>query len=599
LADTLAQPGTASPMGELGFMGQGIQDERHLANELKTKQPILAIIGNPPYRRLEEGENHTLVGNWMDGVWDDLKRPVRDAGWGNQLNTFPELSVAFWRWSLWKIFEAENAPKRGIVAFITNRKFLTGKPYAGLRQMMRKRFDKIEIIDLRGDSRLGERAGVEGDQNVFNIQVGVCITLAIADGTKPADAEASIHYRDTWDAKSFRRREKLSWLTASIANGNVGDWVQVNRKGLDDFRPKPFANGEWVGLNECFAFGGSGTETKRDHIAYAPTRAKLELQINELVASTATERDELFNSTLMNSAATAQSFGWQPSTVKTASYRPLDRQFHYSDRRFNDRPRPELLACWGETNMALFSMPSGTNAGPATWCHNSVPDRHAFRGSYGGYAFPLWDRRSGPEAHNLNPALLVGLQEAYGKNITPTQVFDCMLCLLSAKSYSLNFAEDLEDVFPHIPFPAQYKIFLEAAALGAEIRNVETFAQTPNPEFLPASLCHFTVPPKGKIISPRYADGSFELCEHGAGKATGIPAEIWHYAVSGYELLPKWIKGREGLEVDLALATELRDICGRIAELIDLSAKADKILVKTLKKVLDRAAFGLPPTSSE
>jgi predicted helicase len=71
-----------------------------------------------------------------------------------------------------------------VVAFITNRKFLTGKPYAGLRQMMRRRFDRIEIVDLRGDSRLGERAGIDGDQNVFNIQVGVCITLAMADGSK-------------------------------------------------------------------------------------------------------------------------------------------------------------------------------------------------------------------------------------------------------------------------------------------------------------------------------------------------------------------------------------------------------------------------------
>ena len=174
-----------------------------------------------------------------------------------------------------------------------------------------------------------------------------------------------------------------------------------------------------------------------------------------------------------------------------------------------------------------------------------------------------------------------------------------MLCLLSAKSYTLNFAEDLEDVFPHIPFPAQHKTFLEAAALGAEIRSVETFARDPNSEFLPASLCRFIVPPKGKIINPTYADGSFEFCEHGAGKATGIPNEIWHYSVSGYELLPKWIKGREGLEVDLSLATELRNICGRIAELIDLSAKADKILTETFKKVLGRAALGLSPTLSE
>src|SRR5690606_20601675 len=138
--------------------------ERRLANEIKSRTPILAILGNPPYRRLARGENETLVGRWMDDLWRDLKQPVSEAGWGNQLNTFPELSVAFWRWAIWKLFEAENAPRRGVVAFITNRKFLTGKPYAGLRKMMRERFDRIDVIDLRGDGRTGARADIVDDQ---------------------------------------------------------------------------------------------------------------------------------------------------------------------------------------------------------------------------------------------------------------------------------------------------------------------------------------------------------------------------------------------------------------------------------------------------
>jgi hypothetical protein len=72
---------------------------------------------------------------------------------------------------------AENAPSRGVVAFITNRKFLTGWLYAGLRKMLRERFDRVEIIDLRGDVRRGERAGVDSDQGVFNIMVGTAVTL--------------------------------------------------------------------------------------------------------------------------------------------------------------------------------------------------------------------------------------------------------------------------------------------------------------------------------------------------------------------------------------------------------------------------------------
>ena len=95
LADTLAEPGAAAPAGGLGFFADNIRTERREADRIKQQQPILSIIGNPPYRRLETGEVGELVGRWMDDLWDDLKRPVRDNGWGNQLNTFPELSIAF------------------------------------------------------------------------------------------------------------------------------------------------------------------------------------------------------------------------------------------------------------------------------------------------------------------------------------------------------------------------------------------------------------------------------------------------------------------------------------------------------------------------
>lgn len=68
LADTLAEPGAAAPAGRLGFVSAGIGEERRAADHVKSEQPILAIIGNPPYRRLEEGENESLVGRWMDDL---------------------------------------------------------------------------------------------------------------------------------------------------------------------------------------------------------------------------------------------------------------------------------------------------------------------------------------------------------------------------------------------------------------------------------------------------------------------------------------------------------------------------------------------------
>lgn len=577
LADTLAEPGAAAPLGRLGFVSAGITEERRAADRIKAEQPILAIIGNPPYRRLEEGEDRTLVGHWMNALWDDLKGPVREAHQGNQLNTFPELSVAFWRWAMWKIFEAEGAPQRGVVAFISNRKFLTGWPYAGLRQMMRSRFDRIEIIDLRGDLRRGPRAGIDRDVGVFNIQVGTAITIAIADGSRGGQP-AEIHYLDSWAEGHFARRAKLDWLEGGAAAGMLPNSIPVVREPLEDFRPRPFGNGEWPSLRECFVFSKSGMKSGNDPVFVDPSRAELARKVDEY---------------LQQGGLAAQN----PALVQQLSYRPLDRQWFYNDLRLLNRPGPQLQRVWGAQNVGLYALPGGTGAGPAVWCHGFIPDYHGLRGSYGGYAFPLHDRRPTSAGPNVSTTLLEGLAGAYGVAVTAEDVFDAILCLLSAQSYSLRFAEDLEDVFPHVPFPADHAVFVRAAQLGARIRAIQTFdpAHPPARCADPAFVRLATAPTPGSGLAPSAAEGDrLTLCADGSGQVEELPAALWAFEVSGYPVLQRWLEGRVDHHVDLALFDAFRDVCARVAEHIDLAAQADTILGEALGATLNRDALGLP-----
>ena len=574
LADTLSEPGAAAPLGSLGFVAQGIADERQEANRIKEREPILAIIGNPPYGRLEEGENRTLIGRWMDRLWDDLKRPVRDAGQGNQLNTFPEFSIAFWRWAMWKLFEAENAPRHGVIAFITNRKFLTGWPYAGLRKMMRERFDRIEIFDLRGDLRRGERAGVEADQGVFNIQVGTAVTLAIADGTKAEGAAASILYHDSWTEGRFSRRAKLNWLDGGADAGRLPNGVVVERSALEDFRPQPFQNGEWVSLKEAFSFHKSGMKSGDDDSFVNLLQAELRTTVTQRLLGRA---DPQYN----------------VNFETRLSYRPLDRRWFYNDLSILNRPGPAMQRVWGSTNVGLYALPGGTGAGPAVWCHGLLPDYHAFRGSYGGYAFPLHDRRPNVAAPNLSPMLLFALSTAYGGVTSAEDTFDAILCLLSATSYSLRFAEDLEDVFPHIPFPARPETFQDAARLGREIRAVETFSRSPAAAFMPAGFVRLETEPQGAVAASIDPDaGTMHLCADGSGSVSGLPPAVWNFSVSGYPVFQRWLGARAGMSADLGFVRELRDVCGRISELIDLFRRADTVLEATLQATLTREALG-------
>lgn len=592
LADTLAEPGAAAPLGRLGFVADKIRDERREADRIKQRQPILAIIGNPPYRRLASGEVGELVGDWMDELWDDLKAPVRDAGWGNQLNTFPELSVAFWRWAIWKIFESEGAPGRGVVAFISNRTFLAGKPYSGLRKMLRERFDRIEIVDLRGDLRRGERAGVDGDEGVFNIQVGTAITLAIADGSKEAGALAEVAYIDSWATGYFSREAKLSWLNAAAATGRLPDAALVDRPALEDMKPRPFQRGGWPALPLCFVFNRSGMQTKRDEFVYAFSRATLQERIARFLTAPAGAAKQMFHDSRDRNSVTAQGAPLAPTKIVRAAYRPLDSRYLYNHSRYGDFLRPELQEVWGRSNVALYAMPYATGSGPAIWCHGLLPDYHAFSGR-GGSAFPLRDNRAGHGPFNLSTSLLGGLATAYGVAVAPEDVFDAMLALLSATSYTLRFAEDLEDVFPHVPFPSDHGAFVEAARLGREIRAVETFARPPGPSFLGRAVARIETEPTGTLEASDWSESELYLCADRSGRVSGVSAEVWAFSVSGYRLLYRWLDARKGLPVDHALMRELRDLVGRIAELIDLFARADSLLANISGATLDHAALGL------
>jgi predicted helicase len=236
-------------------------------------------------------------------------------------------------------------------------------------------------------------------------------------------------------------------------------------------------------------------------------------------------------------------------------------------------------------------MPSGAGAGPSVWCHGLLPDYHAFSGR-GGYAFPLYDRRPNVNAPNISPTLIASLSAAYGEPVAAEDIFDAILCLLSAASYTHRFAEDLEDVFPHIPFPAQLAIFQSAVRVGREIRAVETFAREPAEAYRRPNFVRVATEPRGAVASVEYADSEITLCDDGTGRIMGIPQSIWEFSVSGYRLVPRWLEARVGLPADLALLRELREICGRIAELIDLFAQADIVLEATLHQTLTREALG-------
>ena len=56
--------------------------------------------------------------------------------------------VFYWRWAIWKAFEAHPDHPAGIVAFITPSSYLTGAAFARMRSYLRRIADEAWIIDV-------------------------------------------------------------------------------------------------------------------------------------------------------------------------------------------------------------------------------------------------------------------------------------------------------------------------------------------------------------------------------------------------------------------------------------------------------------------
>ena len=132
---------------------------------------------------------------------------------------------------------------------------------------------------------------------------------------------------------------------------------------------------------------------------------------------------------------------------------------------------------------------------------------------------------------------------------------------------------------------------MRAAALGARIRRVETFDASEPLELLSDSsfVRLTTVPTTGAALRASQPDGSrLTLCADGSGKVDGVPTHLWAFEVSGYPVLRRWLEGRDGEPMDLALFDAFRDVCARIAELMQLAERADLILEDALEATLNR-----------
>ncbi len=141
--------------------------------ERQKAADINVIIGNPPYNVGQVNENDNNKNRKYDVIDKRVRETYTKDSAATNKNALSDVYVKFFRWAVDRL---EDRP--GIVCFVSNNSFVDQYAFDGMRKHLLGHFDRIYHLDLHGNVRQNPK--ISGTtHNVFGIQVGVGITLAI------------------------------------------------------------------------------------------------------------------------------------------------------------------------------------------------------------------------------------------------------------------------------------------------------------------------------------------------------------------------------------------------------------------------------------
>lgn len=555
LTDTLEDPSAGMAAGLFGD-ALVLAEAAEAARRIKRDRRITVAIGNPPYDRVTSGTGGWVEhGDGEDALFDDVIGPAQEQGviFSAQASLY-NLYVYFWRWAIWKAFQ-QDPGDQAIISFITASSWLTGPAFVGLRDLARRTASEIWVMDLGGEGR-----GARQEENVFDIQTPVAIVTLVRTGK--AAREASVYYR------RFRgtRAEKFAALD-EVARLDPSDALWERLPGGAGDPLAPASGGEdWAAmpaLADLFPWQQPGIQFSRAW-PVAPDPDTLRRRWQELLRETDAEvRAHKFVTSRWGRNIHTVVQGMDPirALAPSASHAPIvrlgwrsfDRQWTFDDPRLAKTDSPSLWQSWSTRQVYMVSPRSSRiSGGPAVYASAYVPDLNSYFGSGGGKdVIPLY-RDAEATQPNVTGELLPLLGERYGREVTPEDLAAYVMGIAGHDAYVQRFDEALEGSPVRVPLTADPDLFTRAVKLGERLLWLQTYGERFTGVGRPAGRVPripglgWEAPVTALPASPRALsyDPATQRLTVGDGVVTGVSPEVRAFAVSGMNILDKWLGAR-------------------------------------------------------
>ncbi len=547
------------------------------ANQAKKNNGINVIIGNPPY----SGESANK-GKWIMDLMEDYKKEPggriklqeRNPKWLN------DDYVKFIRYAQHLIEQSGN----GIIALINPHGFIDNPTFRGMRWKLLTVFDKIYTIDLHGNSNRKETApDGSKDENVFDIQQGVCVCLFIKK-TNHTNELARVFHFDIYGTRTV----KYEWLNQhSFSNVdfevvNPDDEFFLFRNYRSDNREE---YSSFISVTDLFDINGVGITTAHDDFVISTDREKLIERFETFrKMPQGTDLYKMFN--VNKKQGWDINAGWRnlqndipiENYIKKISYRPFDiRYIFYEDK-----------LVWRTVRKVMMNFVMGDNIGLVTARSNksdtcdhfyitaNMMETKCGERTTQSAVFPLYkyDLDYGTRTVNIKEELAKCFFAPVGIMYTDDmalQLFDYIYAVLHSPQYRKKYEEFLKIDFPRVPYPTDQATFWKLVEIGGKLRECHLM-QT---QFDTAAYS-FIGDGTNEVVKPEYKNGRVYISK--TQYFDNVPQAQWEQYIGGYQPLQKWLKDRKKTMLSTEDIEHYKKIIAALRLTEELMAEIDQVV---------------------
>ena len=597
-----------------------LSEESRLAGEVKKEQPILVILGNPPYsghsankgewidRLLKKGYTHKN-GIKDDGYYRVDGKPLQE----RQTKWLQDDYVKFIRFGQWKIDQAGE----GVLGFITNHSYLDNPTFRGMRESLMNSFNEIHLLDLHGNSLKKEKCpDGSKDENVFDIRQGTSIALYIkTKGLPTRNAQAGrnsengkkVFHSELWGI----RKGKYDWLINNDIT--TTKWQKIAPKSefylfvpRDEKLLKLYEKS--LKITDIFPINSVGVVTARDKFAIDFDKNVLKRRItmfrnqsmpDELIKQTFKLKDTSTFKLRKSRETLSKDKNWE-QYFSEILYRPFDKRYIYYTNIVVERPLLKVMRHMlsGE-NLALITsrMTKGETFKHAQVSRNIVEVIcMSPKTSNNGFVFPLYlypdpDQKdlfshleeSKERKPNISEKVFSALSETYKTKPKPEDIFHYIYAVLYSNAFRTKYAEFLKTDFPRVPFTKAKRLFKKLTEYGKRLADLHLMR---SPE-LNSPVVKFQGTGDKRVDKIKFDKEGKRVYINNDQYFEGVENDIWGYQIGGYQVLSKWLKDRKGKILSLDDVKHYCKIATAIKETIGIQESIDEIYSEVEKKMIE------------